>query len=196
MSNPRRGGRAGQEEEGERTSVGANGTFAAVSNVKRRMLASTDAYITSTWDDLAGGFQWGLTPPVGSIPCYANLSTVGLGVVDRGSKIIPRSAGSLLFLRFSFFSVSFFFFFLFLRLFRRFLVPLQTKRWPARLENRRDFLCFGKSFSTLVKKIRGTLVDFRLGQMIEGRHLYSSYKKYYVSVYLMLSIYYGKFLRR
>ena len=111
MSNPRRGGRAGQEEEGERTSVGANGTFAAVSNVKRRMLASTDAYITSTWDDLAGGFQWGLTPPVGSIPCYANLSTVGLGVVDRGSKIIPRSAGSLLFLRFSFFSVSFFFLF-------------------------------------------------------------------------------------
>lgn len=68
------------------------------------MLASTDAYITSTWDDLAGGFQWGLTPPVGSIPCYANLSTVGLGVVDRGSKIIPRSAGSLLFLPSFYFS--------------------------------------------------------------------------------------------
>ena len=111
-------------EEGERTSVGANGTFAAVSNVKRRMLASTDAYITSTWDDLAGGFQWGLTPPVGSIPCYANLSTVGLGVVDRGSKIIPRSAASLLFLRFIFFFIS--------PAVSPFPRSSATKCWPAR----------------------------------------------------------------
>lgn len=44
----------------ERERAGANGTFAAASNVKCRMLASTDAYITSTWDDLAGGFQSGV----------------------------------------------------------------------------------------------------------------------------------------